>query len=107
LLRIALILKSSTEIRWFVLLEALALFVIVSSAPAAAPYFVLTGADLSAVGCCVLRDGTNGWDWSDKNTREECLRSARAAGLDADGVYHYPNEACSSVKTRCGPNPCN
>jgi hypothetical protein len=65
-------------------------------------------ADMQDVGCCVIRNGTNGWDWSDNDAREQCIRSARAAGISTpDAWYHYPNETCDAVKVRCrGPNPC-
>jgi hypothetical protein len=89
------------------ILKAVALSLSIGSVTPEAPHFWSVD-DMSAVGCCALRNGTNGWDWSDKVTREQCLRDARAVGLQADGVYHYPKETCSAVKTRCGsPNPCN
>jgi len=57
-------------------------------------------------GCCALRDGTNGWDWSDRVTREQCIRDSRSVGGGLGDWYHYPREFCSAVKARCGPNPC-
>lgn len=88
------------------LLEALAFSPSIGSVPPYAPTFSLAASNMSAVGCCTLRNGTNGWEWSEKVTCEQCLREVHAVGLTAEGVYHCPNESCSSVQTRCGPNPC-
>jgi|GEM_PF-3652764 hypothetical protein len=63
-------------------------------------------ADMGAVGCCAIRNGTNGWDWSDNKSRQRCLKDAHDAGLTASDVFHYPKETCQSVKKRCGMNPC-
>jgi hypothetical protein len=58
-------------------------------------------------GCCSIRNGTNGWDWTNTVTREQCLKDNRAVGGSVSDVYHYPNETCETVKQRCGnPNPC-
>jgi hypothetical protein len=62
--------------------------------------------NMKAVGCCAIRNGTNGWDWSRNKSRKECLSDAHHAGLTAEDVFHYPGETCQSVHNRCGPNPC-
>ena len=64
-------------------------------------------AQLTERGCCFTRNGTNGWDWSDDVTREQCLKDNRAAGGSVSDAYHYPRETCQGVQSRCGsPNPC-
>ena len=63
--------------------------------------------EMQVPGCCMLQNGTNGWDTSDNVTREQCVRSARQANLAVDQWFHYPNETCVAVQRRCGtPNPC-
>jgi hypothetical protein len=63
-------------------------------------------AQLQASDCCIIRNGTNGWDPSDGVTREQCIRTNKQAGGGVKDWYHYPNEKCSAVAARCGPNPC-
>jgi len=64
----------------------------------------------SVQGCCAIRNnssGANFFDWSDGVTREDCVRTANAAGMKGTrDWFHYPNESCASVKKRCSPAPC-
>lgn len=78
-----------------------------TKAAPAGPAPLRVAGDMNARGCCALRNATNGWDWSDDVTRRDCVKSARDVGLDVKSWFHYPNETCKAVQTRCGsPNPC-
>jgi hypothetical protein len=63
-------------------------------------------ADMQDVGCCALRNGTNGWSWSDNKSRQECIMDNNSVGGHVDDWYHYPNETCDSVEKRCNGVPC-
>lgn len=67
----------------------------------------LQAQDMSAHGCCAVQGATNGWNWIEDESREQCLREAHSEGLPVSDVYHFPDETCDEVKKRCdGVNPC-
>jgi hypothetical protein len=54
---------------------------------------------LTERGCCAIRNATNGWDWTNNVTREQCLKDNRAVGGTVQDVYHYPREMCDLVSS--------
>jgi hypothetical protein len=63
---------------------------------------------MNAMGRCAIRDGTNGWAWSDNETRETCLRTTKEVGLSKpDDWFHYPKETCALVSAAFSASSCN